>query len=97
MYVYTYTGIITGFLLNKFLTHFALVCGQVYMVEYVCNVSSLLIKTAQVVHTIITILPPETIDAYEKEELEWEPRSKSCSTVCMYTPTVCIYIYTLVY
>ena len=61
------------------------------MVEYVCNVSSLLIKTAQVVHTIITILPPETIDAYEKEELEWEPRSKSCSIVCIHP----LYVYTL--
>ena len=50
------------------------------MIEYVCNISSLLLKTARIVHEVIAILPQETIDTYEREELDWEPRSKSKNT-----------------
>ena len=54
----------------------ALVSCHVYIIEYVCSIATAFLKLARMVHSVISILPPETVDSFEREELDWEPRSK---------------------
>lgn len=71
-----HTGVLTSFLLHQFLTHLALISSQVFMIEYVCSIASLFFKVAHVVHEIIAMLPQDIVDDYERQELNWEPRSE---------------------
>ncbi|CAI8021126.1 Probable E3 ubiquitin-protein ligase HERC1 [Geodia barretti] len=68
-------NILTGFLLNELPAHMALVSCHVYIIEYVCSIATAFLKLARMVHSVISILPPETVDSFEREELDWEPRN----------------------
>ena len=85
MYLYihtlTPTAILTSFLLHDLPSHIALVSSQVFMMDYVCSFSPLFIRVAHAVHEVVALLPSDSVDAYEREELHWQPRSECCGEI----------------
>ena len=77
----THTAILTSFLLHDLPSHIALVSSQVFMLDYVCSFSPLFIRVAHAVHEVVALLPSDSVDTYEREELHWQPRSESSSVL----------------